>query len=151
MTIHGDGLSAIQSVEKSPTTSFTAKKNFDLLNAIIAIRLQLPIIIKFAHIKGHQDAGTAYSNLSVLAQLNVLADDLAKTKAKHTTLSNSTQYQQAALPFSSCVISTHTKLEGIQKINSELISTLRHFITKDDLRQYWIYKKDLQNLSHHVD
>ena len=150
VTIHCDGLSAIQLIEKSPEDSFTVKKNFDIINSIIALKKLLPLRIKLAHIKGHQDMGTAYQSLPKLAQLNVIADDPAKSKAL-SLINNNINLTLDNLPYSPCDIFIKTQVEGTQKISNDLINTLRIFITRDELRTYWIDKKELHNVYHKVD
>ena len=73
ITVHCDGLSAIQSIERQ-ASRYSSGKNFDVINAIIAITKNLPIMITYKHVKGHQDMGSAYNTLSRLAQLNILVD-----------------------------------------------------------------------------
>ena len=107
--------------------------------------------ITLAHIKGHQDLGTAYNKLSTLAQLNVLADDLAKSKAAQALLQQAHHLSNSSLPFSPCDITIHTKVEGILKINPDLVPSLRYLITRDKLRSYWIGKKNLEVVSKKVD
>ena len=148
--IHCDGLSAIQAINRAPAKVSTAKKNFDLLNSIISLRLKLPLKITLEHIQGHQDLGTAYHKLSTLAQLNILADDLAKSKATQS-LQHSLQIPSSSLPFSPCDIMIYTKVEGTLKINTDLVSSLRYLITRDYLFLYWIGKKNLEAVSKKVD
>jgi len=66
---------AQQTQELTPCSTVHA----DLIRAICRIRRSLlGIIIHFQHVKGHQDDHTSISSLPHLAQLNFLADHLAK-------------------------------------------------------------------------
>jgi len=66
---------AQQTQELTPCSSVHA----DLIRAICRICRSLPgITIHFQHMKGHQDDHTSVSSLPLLAQLNFLADWLAK-------------------------------------------------------------------------
>ena len=150
VTIHCDGLSAIKSIEIAPSDSFSTKKNFDLINSILSIQHILPIYVLLAHIKGHQDMGSAYQTLPQLAQLNVLADNLAKTKAQDIITSNINPSLND-LPYSHCDVFIKTQIDGNKKISTDLISTLRSLITRDLIRNYWIDKKELSNVYHQVD
>lgn len=80
--LHCDGLSAIQAITKYTfgNVNNDTKTNFDLLNVISSLCQQLPITIQLEHVKGHQDKGSAYNILSRVAQLNILADQLASEK-----------------------------------------------------------------------
>ena len=69
--IHCDGLNAIQKLQQYRPGNYISGVNFDLVNAITAVRDKLPLDIKFHHVKGHQDKGSAYATLSRVAQLNV--------------------------------------------------------------------------------
>ena len=148
--IHCDGLSAINALNNSSSATFHAKKNFDLINAIITLRQQLPILTFFHHVSSHQDRGTAYHHLSPLARLNFLADDLAKTKAQELLQSNS-QPRTASLPLSPIDILIKTQIEGTIKICTDLIDSLRFHITNNDICSYWIDKKDLDLTESKVD
>jgi len=64
-----------QTQELTPCSSDHA----DLIRAIRRITRSIPgIVIHFQHVKGHQDDHTLASTLPRLAQLNILADTLAK-------------------------------------------------------------------------
>ena len=132
ITIHCDGLSAIQILNKAPELVNYTKSNFDIINAVTKVRKQLPIVIKLAHIKGHQDHGTAYHRLTPLARLNVEADDLATTRAAQLNV-HTRNLQNASLPYSHCDVFIQSRLTGNTKINSNLTGSLQSIITKENL------------------
>ena len=150
ITIHYDGLSVISSILNSSFDHNSTKTNFDIINSIQKIRQALPNSTAFAHVSGYQDRGTAYLKLSKLAQLNVQADHLAKTKAKQIQ-TETIHLAFTSLPYSPCDVILHTKNEGKIHICSNLIDSIRSYITNDDLRNYWITKKNLNDTSHQID
>lgn len=84
--------------------------------------------VKLTYVKGHQDSHRAYSRLSLLAQLNVDADDKAAEYQRHFG---------KAHPF--VLMSTNagafvTLPEGT--ITSKVISELRNYATTPPLRQH---------------
>ena len=58
-----------------PNTTLTPE--FDVTEQIFLIHRQFNIEAQFSHVKGHQDASTAYQDLPLIAQRNVDADSLA--------------------------------------------------------------------------
>ena len=56
-----------------------------------------------------------------------------------------------SLPLSHCDIFIHITTLGQHKISSNIIETLCSFITQNDLRKYWITKKDLNTTSHQIE
>ena len=108
-----DGLSAIQAITKYTSGNINnTKTNFDLLNVISSIRQQLPITIHLEHVKGHQDKGSAYNTLSKIAQLNVIADQLASEKAKSMQQNPTNDMTRTSLPYSHCDILIHSNTQG---------------------------------------
>ena len=150
VTIHCDGLSAIQAIEKCPPDCSVTKNNFDVINSIIALRRHCKVTFTLAHISGHQDRHMAFHQLTKLEKLNVHADALAKQAARSIQRSR-TSHSSTSLPFNPCEIFIKTTTLGSSPICTMLMKSLRQLITKDDLRQYWIQKKDLDNLSIKVD
>ena len=150
VTIYCDGLSAVQAIHKSSSHDNNTHKHFDVINAINTVRNQLSIKITFAHVDGHQDQGTAYHRLDKLAQLNVIADQLATSKAFQMKYQDKL-FQTTSLPYSHCDIFIQLENSQKTKVSTNLISSLQTIITQDDLRQYWIRKKNLENTSHQID
>ena len=78
-TIFCDGLSALQVIQEASIQSVnTRQASCDLISACVKLKNKIPITLKYAHVKGHQDDRQQLCNLSVPAQLNVLMDGLAK-------------------------------------------------------------------------
>ena len=150
LEINCDGLSAIQQLNYYRPGSYISGLNFDLINAITAIRDKLPLQITFQHIKGHQDKGSAYSSLSRLAQLNVLADYLAKAEANRQVNINS-DHQYDSLPFSPCKVIINTKSNKTIKINSMLTKSLQVHLTVDKCWDYWVNKHKLKTWTKAID
>ena len=55
ITLHCDGLNAIQSIEKCTKDSFVTKNNFDIINSLNTLRRKMSLKINIAHISSHQD------------------------------------------------------------------------------------------------
>jgi len=74
-----DNQGALHQAQQTQELTPCSTTHADLVRAIRSIRRSLPgIIIRFQHVKGHQDDHTPVSSLPRLAQLNFLADHLAK-------------------------------------------------------------------------
>jgi hypothetical protein len=67
---------------KYMTPNVTLRSEWDLESVIIDMYKQLDIPFMFLHVKSHQDDDGPVESLSLKAQLNVQADELA-TKALH--------------------------------------------------------------------
>jgi hypothetical protein len=79
VTICCDGIGAIQRI-CSDYLSKSFHKHFDIINSIkISIRPS-PLHWKFMHVKGHQDDYKLSNDLDRPAQLNTIADNIAKAK-----------------------------------------------------------------------
>ena len=91
----------------------------------------------------------AYHQLPKLEQLNVEADALAQQRTRRICATN-TIYRSTSLPFNHCKINLKTTTLGNKPICSMLMDSLRQSITQKDLREYWVNKKDLSNVSHKV-
>ena len=150
INIHCDGLSAIQRLEYYRAGSFISGPNFDVVNAITALRDKIPLTIEFHHIKGHQDKGSAYNNLTRLAQLNVLVDHHAKAEAARQLQRNTHHYYES-LPFSPCDVFIFTHSNKNQKLISSLTKVLKEHLTIDTSRTYWIKKHKMENWSRTID
>ena len=78
ITIGCDNISAL---DKSLAEQFFPSiqhKHFEMLWAIHSIREEIPVLIEFRHVKGHQDDDQNQLPLDRWAQLNILADREAK-------------------------------------------------------------------------
>ena len=150
ITLHCDGLSAIQSINNAPNDTSCSKKNFDIINSINTLRPNLPFTFGLQHIKGHQDEGAACHRLSKLVQLNVQADDIAKSALKSMSTSGLT-LQTTCLPFIPCDVLLYADSGSTTKICTNLVDSIRYKLTLDSSRQYWINKKELENTSSNID
>ena len=111
ITLHCDGLNAIQSIEKCTKDSFVTKNNSDIINSLNTLRQKISLKINIAHISGHQDRYMAYHQLPKLEQLNVQADALPQHRARHICETNTT-YRSTSLPFNQCEINLKTTTLG---------------------------------------
>ena len=80
--------------------------------------------------------------MSWLAKLNIMADSMTKQEAQ-TIMASRYRYEYENIPYSACDISIITKHFKTIKIRSNLSNTLRQLITGDNIRTYWIKKKNL--------
>ena len=100
-TIMCDGLSALQVIERLNRQTLHSRYNScDLLSACVSLRERIPITLRFAHVKGHQDESTDIQFLSTPAQLNVMMDGLAKELAETTCHEETKDLLQHYLGFS---------------------------------------------------
>ena len=150
VTLHCDGLSALQKINYQTNEMYSIGENFDIINALIAVKHKLPLEIQYEHVKGHQDKGTAYHNLSRIAQLNVLVDSMAKHEAK-LQIKSKHSYHFESLPYSPCDILITTTSFKTHKINHNLHKTLRHLVTEPALQKYWIKKHQLTTTHRCID
>ena len=81
--LHTDSLSFIQRFNELRSygelwySSVYTRNDIDLFIEIFAVLRRFPYYIEFEHVKGHQDAEVSFNFLPRLAQLNVLADEMA--------------------------------------------------------------------------
>ena len=150
ITIYCDGESAVKRVNNSRTQVSNKSQHFDVINSILSCCDNLPIGIKLKHIKGHQDDHMPYSSLSRPAQLNIMVDYMAKAAATEAINTNTIR-RDYPLPFSKCDIQIARKDGGVEKVCSNLITTIRDAIQRCQTRDYWAKKKDFQETQHLVD
>ena len=82
-----DGISALEKVEELTRSQINTRHcSCDLLSACVGLKETLPIKLRFAHVKGHQDNSVPLHKLSLAAQHNVLMDRIAKNMLKDYTL-----------------------------------------------------------------
>ena len=79
VTVACDGLSAIRKALDKDSTFSSRSSQFDLLSAIEAVLLELPIQVHWRHVDGHQDDGRI-GPLDRWEQLNCEMDALAKLR-----------------------------------------------------------------------
>jgi len=79
-----NNLGALHQAQQTQELTPCSSVHTDLIHAICRICCSLPgVTIHFKHVKGHQDDWTSASSLPRLAQLNILADQLAKHSLLH--------------------------------------------------------------------
>jgi hypothetical protein len=133
-TIYCDGLSALEKVMTATLASVnTRQKCCDLISACVKLKLNIPIDLAFAHVKGHQDDAIAIHNLSVPAQLNVLMDNLAKSLLADTDTDAAVSLGGHRLGFS---LPVHTHV-----IHQQMKETLYDSISIEKGHKYWISKE----------
>ena len=71
-----------------PYPNMTLGPEYDLLEEIFSIHSTYKIKAQFQHVKGHQDERKKFENLSIPAQLNVKADNLASRFYREGQLSS---------------------------------------------------------------
>ena len=127
-----DGLGALKKIQT--TTTPLSTKHFDYVSSLQMIIKEIPLSIQFIHVKGHQDASIDMEQLSVVEQMNVLADTLAKQANSRLTHDNRTAnlplFKELGPLFLSNGI-TQTKL------TSQLQHSLYSELTKYPTRSYW--------------
>ena len=74
--------------------------------------------------KGHQDRHTSYSQLDRWAQLNVLADTIAKNEVTRVLNEGGRKGDKLPIPYNSCRIFLNGQHEGKEPICSYLNDTL---------------------------
>ena len=135
MTIACDGESALyQSIQLDPEKVSSAIKHADLISRIQDRKKPLKGRFIPIHVKGHQDEKS--SSLTILEQLNVKMDDLAKRiaeKCKHEHILNLPHLPESkdGLPN----ISVHRT-----PIVSEIEKTIKFGIATIDIKEWWIEK-----------
>ena len=101
VSLYTDCESAVNFLSFSNPYVKTSTKHFDMLAAITRAIKATKITWNFIHVKGHQDDVMDYNESSREAQLNVLADHLAKQKMTECLqLQNHTDLQDRVIPYS---------------------------------------------------
>jgi hypothetical protein len=140
ITIGCDGVGAIQSVCSNHYLK-TSAKHFDIINSIKMSIRKSPLHWRFIHIKGHQDDLLPFELLDHLAQLNTMADELAKKKISSLLLQNPPLPRPQHLPHESVEVCWINNRFVKQKISSCLVRTLTKCIQTTTIRKYWIKKR----------
>ena len=110
-------------------------KHFDYISAIATIMEQINIPINLVHVDGHKDQVVSIRELSLLEQMNLLADDHAKLKAAIPTHPNF-ESEAAILHEWAPILVTDT--QGKQsRLHSHLDKTLYTHLTTPKSQEYW--------------
>ena len=119
----------------------TSTNHFDVLTSIVTAMRQTNIVWKFTHVKGHQDDDEDIENLPREAQLNVLADNLAKEKMTECiNMPDTSTLYQRDLPYSNITVSWKDHRKQSHQLYSNLIKTLHDHIHTSQIKQYWCSK-----------
>ena len=84
------------------------------------------------------------------AQLNILADQYAKSYLSEATLLNQ-QNSTASTPFTQCEVYYSNCHGQKRRVENKLLNTLRFWIHRDTARNYWIEKKQLEDNENEID
>jgi len=117
----------------------------DLVQAIMALRLQSKLSLKFVYIPGHQDTFTQIKDLPSLAHLNIWADSLAKQEL-HCLVNLPTH------PTPSDKLTGETWTASIMgtEIISDLCTPILDYLGGIEACQYWMHKGQLSPETFHL-
>ena len=118
----------------SPSTTVSSKYN--LISQIQSILLHLPLTIQFHHVRSHQDRTAPDHTLSLPAQANCRADQLATNANEQCT-----SHPSAPLyPASQCRLNIHNKT-----ITRRLFHSLHHHTFANTLKRYIIKSRSWED------
>jgi hypothetical protein len=119
------------------------RKHFDIILGLQqAIELS-PIKWKFVHLKGHQDKYISYSQLDRWAQLNVIADTIAKQEITRILNNGERQGDVLPIPHNQCRIYWKAPDNHLTPIGSQLSETLTDIIQTRKIKAYWEDKRQI--------
>ena len=131
-----DGISALEKVQDTDHGALTTRhSSCDLLSACVALKERLPIELKFAHVKGHQDDKISLQKLSLPAQLNVLMDSIAKNMLED----HSNKEAESLQPHPSCFLQPRYNQQ--KYLHQDYKWELYNVIMETKVHQYWIQGK----------
>ena len=132
-----DGLSALNRVKEVSSSTINSRQSCcDLLSACARLKDKLPIQIKWAHVKGHQDDETPLHHLSIPAQLNVLMDGIAKNMLEEHSTQQASRIQPHPLSL------PQPLYQDRQFVQQDYSRELYNLIAEDKVHQYWIHEKE---------
>ena len=143
ITAKCDGEGTINILRQLYPITKNSRKHFDIILALHEAIKSSPIQWTFEHLKGHQDKYISYSQLDRWAQLNVLADTMAKQEVTRILQEEGRQGSKLPVPYNQCRIFWKTRGETKEPISSHLGATLMDLIQKEKLKRYWEKKKKL--------
>ena len=106
--------------------------DFDIIQAIQTLINDLPITVNIFHVKLHQDCDKPFDELTLYAQMNVLADCYAEqlhSQPKTTIESSHHEYPEPRLPYS---------MAHLSPITSDLPTYIRRAAHDPQMREYLI-------------
>jgi hypothetical protein len=114
-------------------------EQFDLIRAINKLRKRCPVTTTLKHVKGHQDDNENFYQLDRWAQLNVMADTMAKRKL--TDAMNNDEFHEkrtSSFPLDQCSISFCDAQKVPQEaIQGNLLKSIRREAGQVRIRRYW--------------
>ena len=148
VTLSSDSEGAINFLNYFNPYIKTSTKHFDLLDAITTAIKSSSIKWTFSHVKGHQDDEVSFEHLTREAQLNVLADQLAKEKMTEClSLPHYRELQDRAIPYSYVIAYWRDRYHNRYKLHSTLANSLHSLIHTTNLQQYMITKINIVNIN----
>jgi hypothetical protein len=154
ITIGCDGLGAVQIIDKEFTVTKSNANQFDMIRAINKLRRDLPIRSSLRHVKGHQDDHINFYLLDRWAQMNVLADTMAKQKLSEVLNDNTYhEHRTETLPHDLCPISfCSANRNPTNNIQAHLAKTIKITAGRRRARRYWKKKRKFSDHNeHHID
>ena len=141
VSLYCDGEGAIDFLNHFNDYIKTSTKHFDILSSITRAIKSTDIKWEFYHVKGHQDDERDIESLSREAQLNIIADHLAKEKMTASLTSpDYSNLQDKVLPYTAVTAHWIDKRHTKHKLHSTLQKSLHNHIHTSKLREYMIHK-----------
>jgi hypothetical protein len=140
VTAKCDGEGTINCVKYFHPITKNSRKHFDLILALKTAIEVSPIKWQFLHLKGHQDRYISYSQLNRWAQLNVLADTMAKNEVTNILNTGGREGNELPIPYSDCRI-FRTGPRGKEPFSSHLKTAIICAIQTNRIQSYWERKK----------
>ena len=138
-----DGEGTINILQWLHPITKNSRRHFDIILSLKQALDISPIHWDFAHLEGHQDKHTSFSQLDRWAQLNVLVDAMAKEEVTRIINTGERQGDSINIPYNSCTISWATQDGAKVPISSHLSESLMEIIQKKKLKSYWEKKKNI--------
>ena len=120
-----------------------SRKHFDIILALQQAIESSPVRWQFIHLKGHQDKYVSFSQLDRWAQLNVMADTMAKQEITRILNNGERQGDSLPIPYNSCRIYWNNQGETPIPLSSHLSDSLTELIQTGKIKIYWEKKKQL--------
>lgn len=127
-----DGEGATKAINRRYDISDPARKHHDIIDSIWKTMDESGFQWNLIHVDGHQDDHTPFAELPRLAQLNVLADNLAKAKSIQLIETNDLSQVDYRLPFQKTRL-----IRNGYSITGEIKKTIHDSIARQRARNYW--------------
>ena len=142
ITAKCDGEGTIKVTQWMHAITKNTRNHFDMILAIKKAIDVSPLKWNFVHLAGHQDRHMSFFQLDRWAQLNVLADELAKQEMTRI-LNSGRRGDSLPIPYDTCKILWKTREGTYEPISSHLGDSLSELIRKRRLQNYWQKKKNI--------